>query len=148
MPEAENKFILALFTIITCLGVLQIVSIEYYTSNAFNSVLLPSENDPQQTLKSFSNKERNGETDNLDISLEKQQEVKLRSLEEILQRAGVEVTDEIREQLPPKEDVLSMYGSKPLIIGLDRCETFRNTIAKGDGFIGPAGMFNTVSGMN
>ena len=71
-------------------------------------------------------------------------DITLRSLEEILKRAKVEVTEEIRKQLPPKEDVLSMYGEKPIILGLDRCETFRNTVVKGDAFIGPAGMFNTV----
>lgn len=67
----------------------------------------------------------------------------LRSFEEILTRAGVEVNDEIRDQLPPKEDVVGMYGSEPVIIGLDQCETFVNTVVKGDGFIAPAGMFNT-----
>jgi len=70
-------------------------------------------------------------------------DVTLRSLEEILLSAGVEVTDELRNELPPKEDIISMYGSKPNIIGLDRCETFQSTVVKGDGFIAPAGMFNT-----
>ena len=69
----------------------------------------------------------------------------LRSFEEILQKAGVDVTDEIRDQFPPIEDVASMYGSEPIILGLERCETFRNTVVKGDGFIAPAGIFNTVS---
>lgn len=69
----------------------------------------------------------------------------LLSLEEILKRAGVEVTDEIRNQLPPKENFASMYGSEPIIVGLERCERFQNTVDLSDAYIGPAGMFNTVS---
>ena len=69
----------------------------------------------------------------------------MRPLAEILESAGVEVDDELRQALPPVEDVIEMYGSEPVIIGTDRCETFQNSIIKGEGFVGPAGIFNTVS---
>ena len=55
------------------------------------------------------------------------------------------MTQEIKEQLPPMEDVQSMYGSEPIIHGLDTCQAFQNTIESSDAFIAPAGMFNTVS---
>jgi len=67
----------------------------------------------------------------------------LHPIEAILANAGVEITDEIKQQFPPKDDIRQMYGSEPIILGLDRCERFRETVVTGDGFIAPAGMFNT-----
>lgn len=67
----------------------------------------------------------------------------IRSLDEILMKAGVNVTSEISASLPPPSEAERMYGSQPVILGLDRCETFQKTVPGDDAYIGPAGMFNT-----
>lgn len=68
---------------------------------------------------------------------------RLRDLEEILQAARVDITEEERAKIPPKTDVIEMYGSSPVILGLERCEEFRKNVKPEDAFVGPAGMFNT-----
>ena len=67
----------------------------------------------------------------------------IQPLEEILLKAGVQMTDDIRKILPPLKGIIEMYGSKPIIIGEDRCEAFQASIPQGDRFLAPAGMFNT-----
>lgn len=36
-----------------------------------------------------------------------------------------------------------LYGPKPIIEGLERCEDFRNTVAPEDRFLAVAGLYNT-----
>lgn len=67
----------------------------------------------------------------------------LRSLDQILRTAGVNLTDEILHSLPSIEDVRNMYGSKPVIYGLDQCDEFQSSIGIGEEYLAPAGMFNT-----
>jgi hypothetical protein len=61
----------------------------------------------------------------------------------ILLKSGVNVTDELLERMPKIEDFTSMYGSSPKIVGLETCETFRNTVSPLDAIVGPAGVFNS-----
>lgn len=61
-----------------------------------------------------------------------------------LRRAGVIVSDALEAELPAWSEMTSMYGSQPVIIGLDRCEEFRRARSKPNyAMIGPVGMFNT-----
>ena len=61
-----------------------------------------------------------------------------------LRRAGIMVDEKLQAQLPSWTEMTSLYGSQPNIIGLERCEEFRHSLAKpSDALIGPAGMFNT-----
>jgi len=70
-----------------------------------------------------------------------------RSLEEVLSRAGVEVDPELRRELPPAEEAEWLYygggDGEAVVLGLDSCEKFRDTIKGEDRFIAVAGMFNT-----
>ncbi len=166
--ETDHKIILGMLFFLSTMVVIQICSLEYFhlgrhaihfRSGVHSQVYASSLNrmqpsmiggDSSKTKSKGEGKEGKGGVGESDS---KEEEVegggdRLRSLEEILHSAGVEVTDELRLQLPPKEDVISMYGSEPNIVGLDRCETFQKTVVKGDGFIAPAGMFNTVSTHN
>ena len=61
----------------------------------------------------------------------------------ILQAAGVEIDEELANILPTWEDVVSMYGSKPIISGLETCPEYRAQVKPEDRMTGPAGMFNT-----
>ena len=61
-----------------------------------------------------------------------------------LRRAGVIVDDNLQSRLPTWGEMTSLYGPQPNIIGLERCEAFRHSLAKpSDALIGPAGLFNT-----
>ena len=62
----------------------------------------------------------------------------------ILEDAGIlkmHVLDVLK--LPKWNHVESLYGSGPIILGLDRCEAFRKSVPLERRFIGVSGMFNT-----
>lgn len=147
MMGSDHTLILTLYIFLAALTVLNICSIEYFYIGFDNDL---SNNDiikPASLFYNISSSFIIQEESNTLIpqSQEAFTNYSLKSLDEILIRAGVEVTDELRGQLPPKEDVASMYGSEPVIVGLEQCERFQNTVVKSDAYIGPAGMFNTVS---
>ena len=125
MMDMENRIILILLGFLTFTTVVQIVSFEYFFSTS------------SETTHSRINI--------TSINLGVEEKMSIRPLEEILTLAGVDVDEELKQSLPPLEGIMDMYGPEPIIIGTDRCETFRKTIIKGEGFVGPAGMFNTVS---
>jgi hypothetical protein len=64
-------------------------------------------------------------------------------LVEMLAKAGVQATPETIAKFPPYEDIMKLYGSEPIIHGLDTCETYRNLVPAQNRSIGPAGMFNS-----
>jgi len=63
----------------------------------------------------------------------------------ILTSAGVNVSEEIPSlaELPSESEIIRMYGSKPVLAGLDTCEAFREAVPAISRMIAPAGMFNT-----
>jgi hypothetical protein len=61
----------------------------------------------------------------------------------ILTAANVEIDEELAEQLPTWVDIVSMYGDKPIIYGLETCQVYRDTVKPEDRMLGPAGIFNT-----
>ena len=61
----------------------------------------------------------------------------------ILQSARAEVDAETLSQLPAWNDVVSQYGTRPIVHGLERCEEYRRSVKPRDRMIGPAGIFNT-----
>ena len=147
--DKSPKTILLLFIALAGIAFLQIILFECFQAPSA-STLLPkfhSDNLQPKTLQylSSSSSTSTKTATTTTTTTKSKSKSSLRSLEEILERAGVDVTQEIKEQLPPMEDVQSMYGSEPIIHGLDTCQAFQNTIESSDAFIAPAGMFNTVS---
>ena len=61
----------------------------------------------------------------------------------ILHSASVSIDKDLAEELPTWDDVVSLYGEKPIIHGLETCEDYRKTVKPADRMTGPAGMFNT-----
>jgi len=64
---------------------------------------------------------------------------------DLIERAGIdssELDDQTIEDLPSWEEVVRLYGPKPIIYGLDRCQQFQDKTKK-LGFIGTAGTFNS-----
>jgi hypothetical protein len=47
------------------------------------------------------------------------------------------------EQLPPWGQILENYGAEPVILGLDRCQAYRDAVPPEQRIVGPAGMFST-----
>lgn len=64
-------------------------------------------------------------------------------IQQILQNAGVDLTQDVLQQLPSWNYIASIYGRTPKIIGLESCETYRKAVAVRDVRIGPSGMFNS-----
>jgi hypothetical protein len=62
----------------------------------------------------------------------------------ILQDAGIQVEEAFEiQQLPTWQQVSELYGSRPIILGLDQCENFRQQVASYNRYIGVAGNFNS-----
>ena len=82
-------------------------------------------------------------------AIKQPREVLLREKQRILDlidRAGIDssnLDDQTLEDLPSWEEVVRLYGPKPIIYGLDRCQQFQETTKK-LGFIGTAGAFVLV----
>lgn len=65
-------------------------------------------------------------------------------LVDILLEAGIDdIASEAIAVLPKWSSVSKLYGDKPVILGLERCEEFRMQTDPTDASIGTAGMFNT-----
>ena len=68
---------------------------------------------------------------------------------EILTQAGVNVKkkgnldQEIIDSLPTWTQVTNLYGSAPIIHGLERCKEYRTNVEASTRFLGIAGTFNT-----
>lgn len=61
----------------------------------------------------------------------------------ILTAANIQLDAELASQLPSWGDIVSMYGDKPIIHGLETCKKYRDTVDPADRMLGPAGLFNT-----
>lgn len=62
---------------------------------------------------------------------------------DLIDRAGIDsskLDDQTIEDLPSWEEVVRLYGPRPIIYGLDRCQQFQDKTKK-LGFIGTAGAF-------
>jgi hypothetical protein len=65
-------------------------------------------------------------------------------LVDILNEAGIVDIDPIAISILPKwSSVKKLYGDKPVVLGLERCEEFRTKFPLNDASIGTSGMFNT-----
>ncbi|EED89341.1 predicted protein [Thalassiosira pseudonana CCMP1335] len=61
----------------------------------------------------------------------------------ILESAMTQIDEETAAKLPKWQDIVSMYGEKPIIHGLETCEPYRETVPPENRMTGPAGLFNT-----
>ena len=61
----------------------------------------------------------------------------------IFHEAGVDLTPEMEEKLPTWEQVQEVVGPHPYILGLERCEEFRQRTPPLERMLGAAGMFNS-----
>lgn len=50
-------------------------------------------------------------------------------------------------ELPSLEEVQSMYGNSSYVLGLDRCQAFRDSVAPEHRLMGPAGIFNSATNL-
>lgn len=62
----------------------------------------------------------------------------------ILKEAGIEDLDqESFERLPTWSQVVELYGESPRIVGLETCQSFRESVDPNNAFPAPAGAFNS-----
>ncbi|KAL7451813.1 hypothetical protein ACHAWC_004233, partial [Mediolabrus comicus] len=52
-----------------------------------------------------------------------------------------------KAQLPSLAEIQSLYGSKPYIHGLDRCQSYRDAVDPEFRLMGPAGLFNSATNL-
>mmetsp|Transcript_20833 Transcript_20833/g.42262 ORF Transcript_20833/g.42262 Transcript_20833/m.42262 type:complete len:411 (+) Transcript_20833:261-1493(+) len=62
---------------------------------------------------------------------------------EYFSQAGVELDEESLRKLPSWEQIEYLFGEKPVLLGLDRCEDFRKNVPPLRRMLGSAGMFNS-----
>lgn len=62
---------------------------------------------------------------------------------DLFKEAGVDLNPETTSQLPTWTQVQEVIGPHPYLLGLERCEEFRNTVPALERMLGAAGMFNT-----
>ena len=78
----------------------------------------------------------------VDSTTDKTKEINF--FKDLLQLAnGVTADEETLKSLPLYSDFTDLYGDKPVIVGLDTCKTYRETVPAENRMIGPAGIFNT-----
>lgn len=106
------------------------------TKNRLSDYLTPTNNNHNHNDTSTNN------TDNAPRAKAMQERKEILSL---LNDAGVIVEDATTDiyQLPTWRQVTDLYGPKPIILGLDRCATFRDQVEQHHRFIGIAGNFNS-----
>lgn len=83
--------------------------------------------------------------DNRDQMNQQQQEDRKKSRKpvlDLLQRAGFDIDDELLNRLPSWQDVTDLYGSEPVILGMDTCQAFRDAVPIEDRFVAPGGQQN------
>lgn len=61
-----------------------------------------------------------------------------------IEEAGIAVTPDILARIPPFTDFTKMYGDKPIILGLDRCEVYQNSIDPPERMFGAAGYVHRI----
>lgn len=61
---------------------------------------------------------------------------------DVLTRAGLSIDLDVLKILPTWDTVTQLYGDEPVILGLERCEAFRQAHAPSQRFTGIAGLHN------
>jgi len=61
----------------------------------------------------------------------------------LIKGAGIELTAEMKKQLPTWTEIRQVVGSSPTILGLDSCSKFRDNVPPLERMLGASGMFNT-----
>jgi hypothetical protein len=65
----------------------------------------------------------------------------------ILEQAGIDTVNDLDEEtlqaLPTWSQVQRLFGDGPRIVGLERCQEFRDSVDPSDSFLSIAGTFNT-----
>jgi hypothetical protein len=115
----------------------RIVSRHTTTKNRLSDFLTPKNNDNNNN-----NTNTNNKVDNTSLSEAIQQRKEILSLlNDARVVADVAAIDIL--QLPTWSQVTALYGPKPIILGLERCATFREQVELQYRFVGVAGNFNS-----
>jgi hypothetical protein len=83
------------------------------------------------TPKKLHNNNEDQHKDNKDIDVD--------HIRNVLRKANVEMTPDLEQKLPTYSDFIRMYGTAPIILGLEQCQAFRDAVPAQDRLLGPAG---------
>lgn len=90
-----------------------------------------------------SNEKNADDNDNAKAAPDDQNNVTDKRVLEYFREAGVELDDEAVRRLPTWSQIESLIGDKPVVLGLDRCDDFRNNVPPLRRMLGSSGMFNS-----
>jgi hypothetical protein len=122
--------------IVMALTTLQILLSFYHAHSVLDSSS-GSANSKIHNVEGQLRKFRNTESERIDSSSPQKNLIVTR-----IEEAGIAVTPEILARIPPISDFTKMYGDKPIILGLDRCEDYQNAIDPPERMFGAAGYVN------
>jgi hypothetical protein len=126
MPSRKGRYHTELFTAVGILLILNICCILFLHGQISNQ-LQPS----ASVSSAASSTSEAPESRSDDIVLE------------YFQDAGVKLRGEDLQNLPTWQEIESLIGNKPVILGLKSCEVFRKTIPPIRRMLGASGMFNS-----
>ncbi|KAL7511495.1 hypothetical protein ACHAXN_008461 [Cyclotella atomus] len=125
-PSKKGRYHTELFIVVLILLILNVCCI-FFLHGQISNQLRPS----PSTVISASSTSEVPESRSDDIVLE------------YFKDAGVKLRGEDLENLPTWQEIESLIGNKPVILGLNSCEVFRNTIPPIRRMLGASGMFNS-----
>jgi hypothetical protein len=82
-----------------------------------------------------------GYPDRLGESLAEAQQARQPILD-VLNKAGLQVDLTVLQHLPHWQDVVDLYGSEPVVLGMETCAAFREAVPINQRFVGVAGQMN------
>jgi len=143
--DGANRLLLVFFLILLVIATFQLIHGNYHVKKHLYFPLYDDERSSTGDLYNVMHRLQRFRKGNKDATaLEtNNREIRNNHILTILEKSGIELPPELMDQIPPFSHVEQMYGSKPIILGLDRCEEFRQNIDPSFRIIGAAGMFNT-----
>ena len=81
--------------------------------------------------------------DAINSSIQNKNATDNKSIAKIFHQAGVELDEESIQRLPSWAQIESVIGPKPVMLGLERCNDYRNNVPPLRRMLGSAGMFNS-----
>lgn len=141
--DGSNRRLLVFFVTLLVIATFQLIHGHYHLKKYLFFPLrddeLSSSRDLYNVIHRLRRFRKGTKDDAPAVANENDSEIRNNHFVTILEKSGVEIPPEMIDQIPPFSHVEEMYGSKPIILGLDRCEEFREKIEPSFRIIGSAG---------
>jgi hypothetical protein len=139
--DGANRLLLVFLVILLVIATFQLIHGDYHVKKYLYFPLHNDERSSSGDLYNVIHRLQRFRKGNKDAAAAETNNSEIRNnhILTILEKSGIGITPELMDQIPPFSHVKQMYGSKPIILGLDRCEEFRKNIDPSFRIIGAAG---------